>query len=54
GGWCIEMIEGYPQPGDHFAYENILVTVLAMDNLRVDRIRVQIVKGEDEQEDSNA
>jgi putative hemolysin len=54
GGWCIEMIEGYPQPGDHFAYENILVTVLAMDNLRVDRIRVQVVKGEDEQEDSNA
>lgn len=40
GGWCIEMIEGYPQEGDNFDYENVHITVLEMANLRVDRIRL--------------
>ena len=40
GGWCIEMIEGYPQEGDSFEYENVIVTVLEMANLRVDRVRI--------------
>ena len=41
GGWCIEMIEGYPQEGDSFEYENAAITVLEMANLRVDRVLVE-------------
>lgn len=42
GGWCMEMAEGYPKAGYNFDYENIHVTVLAMDNLRVDQLRIDI------------
>lgn len=48
GGWCMEMMEGYPQAGDSFDYENVRVTVLAMDNLRVDRLRIDIADVKEE------
>lgn len=44
GGWCIEELQGYPQPGDSFDYENVRVKVLVMDNLRVDRVQIDILK----------
>jgi CBS domain containing-hemolysin-like protein len=53
GGWCIEMKEGFPNPGDTFQYENITVTVLAMDNLRVDRLKVSIDRMHDQKKDNN-
>jgi CBS domain containing-hemolysin-like protein len=42
GGWCMENSEEYPEAGYSFDYENVHVTVLAMDNLRVDRLRIDI------------
>ncbi|NLY72961.1 MAG: HlyC/CorC family transporter [Tissierellia bacterium] len=48
GGWCIEETQGYPQAGDFFNYENIQVTVLTMDNMRVDRLRIDILTSEKE------
>ena len=41
GGWSIEMFGGYPQAGDSFRHENVLVTVLEVGNLRVDRLRLE-------------
>ena len=49
GGWTLEMFEGFPKVGDSFEYENITVTVLEMDNLRVGK--VLIVRRDEEQED---
>ena len=35
GGWCIEMLEGFPEPGSTFTYRNIEVTVLEAAERRV-------------------
>ncbi len=48
GGWCIEELQGYPRPGDSFQYENVRVKVLTMDNLRVDRVQIDIEKNDEE------
>ncbi len=42
GGWTLEMFEGFPKVGDHFDYENITVTVLEMDTLRVGKVLVTL------------
>ncbi len=42
GGWTLEMFEGFPKPGDHFDYENITVTVLEMDDLRVGKLLITV------------
>lgn len=42
GGWTIEMFGAFPTVSQSFDYENLTVTVLAMDNLRARRLRVQI------------
>jgi len=41
GGWCIEMLEAFPAPGDQFEYANISVTVLEADGHRVDKVLVR-------------
>ncbi len=41
GGWTIESFGAFPEVGDHFAYRDITVTVLAMDDRRVERVLVR-------------
>ena len=48
GGWTIEEFGTFPKVGDGFTYENIRVTVLSMDNLRVDRVEVRIDRHNDQ------
>lgn len=43
GGWCMEMAQGYPRAGDNFEYDNVQITVLEMDHLRVERLRLNIM-----------
>ena len=40
GGWTVERFGRFPQPGDSFRYENLTLTVLAMDGRRVERVLV--------------
>ena len=42
GGWTIEMFGAFPKPGDSFEYENMSVTVLEMDSLRVEKVLVKL------------
>lgn len=42
GGWTLEMFGNFPTVGEHFDYENITVTVLEMDDLRVGRVLVTV------------
>ena len=42
GGWTLEMFGTYPQEGQSFEYENLTVTVLKMDGLRVEKVLVQV------------
>ena len=54
GGWCCELLEKFPEPGEELFYECeeplpgeapflLQITVLSMDGLRVERIRVNKV-----------
>lgn len=40
GGWTIEMFGAFPKVGDSFDYENLHITVLEMDGLRVEKVLV--------------
>ena len=41
GGWTLERFGAFPLPGDSFEADGLHVTVLAMDNLRVERVLVR-------------
>lgn len=47
GGWITEMLDRFPEAGDRFVYDRLTVTVLAMDERRVDQVQI-VVNGEDE------
>ena len=50
GGWTLERFGTFPKPGDSFRYENLTVTVLAMDGRRVERVLVRPDPPEDKDE----
>lgn len=41
GGWTVEMMEKFPQPGESFTYNDIQVTVLDADERRVEKVLVR-------------
>ena len=41
GGWTLERFGSFPKEGDRFEWEDLAVTVLKMDGLRVERILVE-------------
>ncbi len=38
GGWTVETLGYFPKPGDSFDFEDLKISVLSMDGLRVDRV----------------
>ncbi len=50
GGWTLEQFGGFPKAGDSFDYENITVTVLEMDDLRVGKLLVAVHPVKEEEE----
>ncbi len=50
-GWVLEQIGRIPEPGDSFDYENLHVTVTAVEHRRVLEIRVEVTQTEEEDED---
>ena len=50
GGWTIEMLGRFPEPGDSVEYQGVTVTVLAMDKQRVDRVLVKKAPPPEEEE----
>lgn len=49
GGWTIEMFDGFPEEGQSFDYENLHVTVLERDNLRVAKVRIELSEPEEKE-----
>ena len=41
GGWTLERFGAFPKAGESFEFENLKVTVLKMDGMRVERVRVE-------------
>ena len=48
GGWTLERFGAFPAAGDHFDWEDLSVTVLKMDGLRVERVLVERKSPEEE------
>ena len=46
GGWCVEYLGRFPQSGDCFSYENLTLTGLTMDGLRVDKLLLKLAPRE--------
>ncbi len=44
GGWTLERFGAFPKAGDSFEFENLRVTVLKMDGMRVERVRVEVTE----------
>lgn len=42
GGWAVEMLDRFPVAGDTFQYQNLSVTVLEAEAMRVERLRIEI------------
>lgn len=42
GGWTLEMFSGFPNQGDSFTAENLCVTVMEMDGLRVEKVLIKV------------
>ena len=51
GGFVVEQLGRYAEPGDEVAYENLAFTVLETDNRRIERLKVEVLPEEEEEED---
>ncbi len=51
GGWSTEMLEKFPEVKDQFTFENYLFTILNVEDFRVEKIKVQILPKELQQDD---
>jgi len=49
GGWTLEIFGTFPKAGHSFVHENLEVTVLEMDGLRVEKILVRVLPEEDDE-----
>ena len=49
GGWCIEMLEEFPHVNQTFVYENIEVTILAVDERRVMKVLLKVLDEEEKE-----
>ena len=50
GGWATEMLDRFPQVGDSFRYKNLVVTVTETDDVRAEKLRVELLPEETEDE----
>lgn len=48
GGWCTEQLEKFPEVNDTFEYENLNVTILKVDGVRVEKAKIVVLPQEQE------
>ena len=51
GGFVVEQLGRYAEPGDKVDYENLSFTVLETDNRRIERLKVEVLPEEQTEED---
>lgn len=49
GGWVFELLSGIPKIGDVVTYKNLKITILEVDNHRLQKVRVEILPTEEEE-----
>ena len=53
GGWITEHLERFPDAGDTFTWQNLNVTVEALDEMRVTQVLVEVLPVESVEDDEN-
>lgn len=51
GGWVVTMLDGEANEGDEFVFENLHITVLKADGVRIERIAVEELLDDEEKEE---
>ena len=51
GGWVTEMLDRFPQPGDTFTHDGLQVTVMSVDEHRVEQVKIVVDQPEDGKEE---
>lgn len=51
GGWVVSMLDGEPEENASFAFENLIITVKQADGVRVEKILVEELETEEDEED---
>lgn len=49
GGWAVEMLDRFPQKGDHFTWDRFSVTVTEAEALRVETLEVELLPPSEEE-----
>ena len=50
GGWAQTMLDGEAEEGSQFSFENLVITILQVDGVRIERLAVEYIPTEDEEE----
>ena len=53
GGWITEHLERFPDAGDTFTWQNLNVTVEALDEMRVTQVLVEVLPVESVEDDED-
>lgn len=51
GGWCTEVLNKFPDVNDEFTYDIFKITILEMADVRVEKVKVEIINKEKEDEE---
>ena len=51
GGWAQTMLDGEVEEGVEFTFENLVITVLKVDGIRIEKIGVEIIPCDDEDQE---
>lgn len=53
GGWVTELLERFPDVGDTFIWQNLNVTVEALDDMRVTQVKIEVLPPAEPEDDEN-
>ena len=53
GGWVATMLDGEPEEDASFTFENLVITVIKADGVRIERIAVEELPEEDNEEEDD-
>lgn len=53
GGWVVDMLDGEIEEGASFTFENLLISVKEADEKRIERISVEVLENEDEDQEDD-
>ncbi len=53
GGWTLTMLDGVCEEGIQFTFDNLIIKVLSADGFRIERIGVEVIPPDEEDEDDD-